>query len=116
MIGPVVADDVEARPVLGHRLHLTREQVDLRGGLGLVGVADLQQPLAHLALPPLPNVPQPPLGPLVEVARPPVAQGGVALGLVQGVLAQRVGTVLERKKGMLSSKRKMKIHGTTTDR
>ena len=49
MIGPVVGDDVEAEPVVGHGLHLAGEQVHLGRLLALVRVVDVKEPLAfHL--------------------------------------------------------------------
>ena len=97
VVGPVVGDDVEAEPVVGHGLHLAGEEVDLGGLLALVGVADVEEALADLALSPLPHVPQPPLGALVQEARLPVARVHVALGLVQGVrVPDRRGPVLLR--------------------
>ena len=101
VVSPVVGDDVEAEPVVGHRLHLAGEEVDLGGLLALVGVVDVEESFAHLALSPLPHVPQPPLGALVQEARLPVARVHVALGLVQGVrVPNRRGPILlkgERK-------------------
>ena len=48
VVGPVVGDDVEAQPVVGHGLHLAGEQVHLGGLLALVGVVDVEEALAHL--------------------------------------------------------------------
>ena len=95
MVGPVVGDDVEAEAVIGHGLHLAGEQVHLGGLLALVGVVDVEEALAHLALSPPPHVPQPTLAPLVQEARLPVARVHVALRLVQRVrVPDRRGTVL----------------------
>ncbi len=90
MVCPVVADDVEAEPVLGDVLHLAGEEADLRRRLRLVRVVDVQEAaLPHLALSPLPDVPQPALRSLVEVAGAAVARGRVALRLVQRVRGGR---------------------------
>ena len=83
---PVIGDNVKAEPILKNRFHLTRQQIDLTGCFRLVGVADLQETVAHLAPPPLPNVAQPALGPLEQVAVPPIARLCVTLRLVQRVL------------------------------
>ena len=97
MVGPVVGDDVEAEPVVGHGLHLAGEEVDLGGLFALVGVADVEEALSDLALSPLPHVPQPSLGALVQEAGLPVARVHVALGLVQRVrVPDRRGPILLR--------------------
>lgn len=104
MVGSVVADDVEAEPVVVLRaadgLHLAGQQIDLGRRLGLVRVVDLEVALLDLALPLLPDVPQPALRPLVQVSGLPAAQGGIALGLVDVVLPADGGTppVLEKTK------------------
>ena len=97
MVRPVVGHHVEAEPVLQDGLHLTREQVDLAGRLALVRVADLEEAVPDLAPPLLPDVSQPALGPLEEVAGLSVAQRGVALGLVQRVLARGNVAILKEE-------------------
>ena len=104
MVCPVVADNVEAEPVvvLGptNRFHLAGEEVDLGRRLRLVRVVDLKVPLPDLTLPLLPDVPESPFGALVQVAGLPTSEGGVALGLVNVVLPAHRGspTVLEERR------------------
>ena len=62
-----------------------------------MGHANSSPTKTYLALSSLPHIPESSLRPLVEVSDAAVAQGGVALGLVQRVLTQSVGAVLEIK-------------------
>ena len=45
----IIADYVEARSVLRHWLHLTREQVNGGRRFGLISVADLKEALTNLS-------------------------------------------------------------------
>ncbi len=101
MCSPIERDDVEAEPILENGLHLTSEEVDLRGRLALVSVADPQESVAHLAFAALPHVAEAPLRALLEVAALAVAGLGVALGLVQRVLARRDVSILKGEKTVI---------------
>lgn len=95
VVGPVVGHHVETESVLEHRLHLTSEKVDLGGRFILVSVTDLEETIPDLTPSPLPDVPEPPLGPLEQVAGLSVAGLGVPLGLVKSVLTGRDVPVLK---------------------
>ena len=88
MVRPVVGDHVETEPVLEHRLHLTRQQVDRGGCFALVSVTNLEESVPDLAAPSLPDVPQTSLRALAQVSRLSVACFCITLRLVQGVLAR----------------------------
>jgi hypothetical protein len=63
-------------------------------------VADPQESVAHLAFAALPHVAEAPLRALLEVAALAVAGLGVALGLVQRVLARRDVSILKAETKM----------------
>ena len=68
VVSPVVGHHVEAKPVLKHRLHLTSEKVDLGGRFIFISVTDLEETIPDLTSSPLPDVPEPSLGPLQQVS------------------------------------------------
>ena len=54
MISSVEGEDVEAKPVVLDRLHITGDQLYAVGGFGGVAVENLQTTPRHLAFPTLP--------------------------------------------------------------
>jgi len=92
VIGPIVADQVEALLLVRHRLDLARQQIDARRWLGLIRMANVQKTVfGYSTTSLLPHPPHFAFALLVQMAGTCHTMQLVALQLMQAVRCSFVG-------------------------